>query len=899
MEALLILLCLWVFLLPLVAAIKAFSLQGKLDDLRRQLAQAHARLAKLENERRTPDATRTGEEAAAKVSASPPVEFRPREFSLPPVSPPEREPEPVSPPPLPPRPVETAPEKTGPPPLPVPSVARKRPELSLEQFIGKKVFAWVGGLALFIGILFFVKYAFERNLIPPAVRVAAGYVCGAGLVTGGWLKRRGAYAVLAQTLSATGILTLYGVTYAAHAVYDFPAFATAPAFAWMACVTALAIALAAATRAQVTAVLGMLGGFLTPVLLSTGEDRAVFLFSFLAILNAGILAVTRRHGWFLLAPLAAAGTAILEMAWVLRHFESGQYAHDARLLGVLGLLWLFPGMFLAGWRRKDPTPSGLAVVLLVFQSLLAGWYLTTCPGAGARPAEVFGCLLALPLFLVPPSLHDRRLRAAPSLAGYALFPILLTWLANAYRPEMAPATAVILLIYGAAHSGWAVRQNRLPEASASTGPDHPLKPPAPWAAIPSGAPAILLFGEIIQRTPPPHAGVPYPFAFLYTAWLLALAGVAGPALPTFRAVTPFLALAGALHFHLCRHFAFPPEQAQGANLLWKMLFALLFCLWPFATRARSQERRAPWIVAAMAPVAHFPLIFRDARTLWPDLQPGFIPLLCGVLPISGLLAVLRSPAPRADVRRSRVLWFSAAALTFVTLCVAVQWKREWLTLGLALEGLALLWLHLRIPHPGLRATAVALQVVAFVRLALNPAVLSYHQVAEKPWLAWHLHIYTLTAATMLLGARWLKPPHDLIGKINPRPGLQAGAGVLLFLMMNLQITEWFARPGDSVSLFAPGGFARGVTFTIAWGLYALALLALGFRVRLGPVRYAGIGLLGATLLKLFLIDLAGLESVYRIAAFIIVALIALAASFLYQRLSRDRTGEKPAPGEAP
>ena len=74
-----------------------------------------------------------------------------------------------------------------------------------------------------------------------------------------------------------------------------------------------------------------------------------------------------------------------------------------------------------------------------------------------------------------------------------------------------------------------------------------------------------------------------------------------------------------------------------------------------------------------------------------------------------------------------------------------------------------------------------------------------------------------------------------------------------------------------------------MTYSIAWGLFALTLIIIGFLSGARGARYAGTGLLGFTLLKVFVHDLAALDSIYRIAALIGVALIALAASFLYQR----------------
>ena len=97
--------------------------------------------------------------------------------------------------------------------------------INWEQFIGAKLFAWLGGLALFLAVALFVKYSFEHDLIPASVRVAIGFVFGAGLVVGGLKIPREKYAVTAQTLIAVGIVSLYAVTFSCRSIYHFEFFA--------------------------------------------------------------------------------------------------------------------------------------------------------------------------------------------------------------------------------------------------------------------------------------------------------------------------------------------------------------------------------------------------------------------------------------------------------------------------------------------------------------------------------------------------------------------------------------------------------------------------------------------------------------------------------------------------
>ena len=99
-----------------------------------------------------------------------------------------------------------------------------------------------------------------------------------------------------------------------------------------------------------------------------------------------------------------------------------------------------------------------------------------------------------------------------------------------------------------------------------------------------------------------------------------------------------------------------------------------------------------------------------------------------------------------------------------------------------------------------------------------------------------------------------------------------------------------------------GNFARDMSYSIAWALFALLLLIVGIRKRIAATRYAGLALLGITVVKLFFHDLSQLDQLYRIGAFIAVAVIAILASFLYQRFlaaatknNETNTAVSPAP----
>src|ERR1041385_4169766 len=234
-----------VLILPFVALAKANRAKRGVDDLVK-------RLSSLENELRNlrPQTVSAAQPEAPVAAPEPKLETVPP--SIPPMTPAAVVSKPTpEPPPIPAELLKRS----------APQIARpSKPPIDWEQFMGAKLFAWIGGLALFLGVAFFVKYSFEHNLIPPELRVAIGFLVGIVLVGGGVLLKRKENVITAQTLCATGILILYAVTFACRAFYHFSFFGLIPTFVLMALITTAAFLLAVRMNALVVAILGMVGG---------------------------------------------------------------------------------------------------------------------------------------------------------------------------------------------------------------------------------------------------------------------------------------------------------------------------------------------------------------------------------------------------------------------------------------------------------------------------------------------------------------------------------------------------------------------------------------------------------------------------------------------------------------
>jgi uncharacterized membrane protein len=179
-----------------------------------------------------------------------------------------------------------------------------------------------------------------------------------------------------------------------------------------------------------------------------------------------------------------------------------------------------------------------------------------------------------------------------------------------------------------------------------------------------------------------------------------------------------------------------------------------------------------------------------------------VPLAFALPSLLGLLVVLKCTSPTSPARNAQLALFGGAALFFITLIFPIQFDRQWITVGWALEGAALCWLFHRVPHPGLRLTGVVLLVVIFARLALNPTVLSYHPHAAFPILNWYLYTYGLATVCLFAAGRFLAPPRQFVLGSNVLPLLYTLGTVLAFLIVNIEIADYFSAPGATALTFA-------------------------------------------------------------------------------------------------
>ena len=177
---------------------------------------------------------------------------------------------------------------------------------SIEFAVASTWLLRLGVVILVMGIGFFLRYSIEHGWLAPTARVALAILAGLGLTIGGSRLLGSPYNLLGQGLIGGGIATLYFSVFAAVNFYHL--IGVLPAFALMALVTLAAGVMAVRFDSMLIAVLGIIGGYGTPIMLSGGPTNFIGLFSYMLVLGCGILGISLKKNWHLLNYLGCACT---------------------------------------------------------------------------------------------------------------------------------------------------------------------------------------------------------------------------------------------------------------------------------------------------------------------------------------------------------------------------------------------------------------------------------------------------------------------------------------------------------------------------------------------------------------------------------------------------------------
>lgn len=772
----------------------------------------------------------------------------------------------------------------APPPVPpVPRPPRKSPfaDLSFESLVGGKLPIWVGGISLVFAGFFLVRYTIDAGLFGPGARSVTATIFAAAMIAiselGGRIPKIGASFTadprVAQSLAGAGVATLYGTLYMAAEIYGLVG--TGTAFLLVVVTTVIAFALSL-RHGPPTALMGLIGGFAAPWVAGMGASNLPTLLLYLAVFIAALfgLAVWRRWLWLLV--LASGGG----LAWSLAMLVSAN--SDLGLLG--GFIAVTGGGAILAAKRLGPASGVWAQIARYAPMALALVQL-----ALLLPKMEFSILgwifyFALSALAIALAWRDRML--LPIVAGALLVvlgPLALAWDANAASQTNIGITLAITALFGAAGH---IRARRSPDTA------------TPWAIIGLTAPVLCWFTASLSH----NVGADHLWAGLAILAALPAAFTAFEWHSKQRstAVQPWATGAAALMLWIAAILLIDEDWSAS----YSAAIALAVAAWSKVTGGKW-ERRLSWIPlgAAMVLASAFSWQFFDA--VGASLS-GTGAVLDRLPPISDaarttlvpalLIAAIAWATVFATGRRTRALAFivgGAGVAAFAWLLgkqvADIVSPSDFIRLGFAERAVftQLLfvggWLTLRQfvarpDWPSLRITGFVLSGLALFRFIWFDLVV--HNPIMDPQSVGPVPVANLLTGHLALVALWLwllarNVPERLIVTVRC---LSLGTMILTMLATIRQAVQ-----GNLVS---GAGIETGENYLYSAGLLALAIawLALGISRRSKLLRVAGLSLLTAVTLKVFLIDAAALTGLLRILSFLGLGIALIGIGWAYGRL---------------
>ncbi len=675
--------------------------------------------------------------------------------------------------------------QTAPPPL------FRFPQLSgeLELLIGTSWLNRIGVIAIIAAAAFFLKYAFDNNWIGPGGRVGLTLLAGVVLVFGGERYQRRGLPTFGQGLTGGGIAILYLGVFAAFEIYRLIGFA--PAFALMVLITASATLLALRYDSKVIALLSLVGGFATPLILGDGGDGAggpakpvtAALYAYFLALDAGGYALVRYKRWAWLGGVVLAGALLTPVI----------VTFGARPNPSAALVY-----FLVVTAAALALSATTALVSLAWVALAGGFILG--PLAGAWEVTTTSPLVALGYFVVV-TLGAMALAVRYQWRGVALAALLAGTLAG-------------IAFGNRAASGWAI---------------------FPYLALVGGSALYTAIRHEWRRI----------------EWIAAVA--------TGGAAT--LAAAGA---------RFVPAL-PGATAVF-LTFSLTTAL---ASRRRPEVRLGTAILAAATYGGTLLLILgtRDLQAL-------------AALALSAYHVVVGRVLLRRTYPQLTILVLAGLALTFLTVAVPLKLQAEAIPLAWSIEAVVLAWAAGRLRNTWAGRAAAIVGALAGARLLLyeTPLIAQAGLVATLPGVAFGVGVAALgLSAYFTRSVEWSRDEERYIPA-----GFVAAAAALLLWWGGWEINGLGERG-------AIGAGSKQVLLSAWFTLYGFALVVAGIVKEVPSLRWAGIGLLGVTIGKVFFVDLSQVEIVFRILSLLVLGVLLVVASLVYGRY-RTRLGTPAAKG---
>ena len=605
--------------------------------------------------------------------------------------------------------------------------------------------------------------------------------------------------------------------------------------------------------------------------LSTGDIAPAALWALallLAILNAGMFVESAASRVPSLSQVGSVlSWAILALWWretagVVGVLPSLAVLTGLSLITLAGHAWAFHHVR-AGDRADDHDQFGRGLYLglvghlfLLFVALNREWSLPPWP--------LFATLGVLALATSITSLTVRAPVLHVASVGAAGL-VLIAWTATASVMPWTLTGLFASAVLSAYALGWIVVARR------ANGDG--------WARV--GAAVALFSGEFAVMAASGAPG-PAPFVAVLAMHVINVVVLLGLTLQSGWKYVPAGTLAVAWLAVLQWQFREGEIEQWNELLVLAAAYYATFTVYALVAGPRRREDREPWLVALAAAV----MAFFAAREAF---ERGNLEWMIGVVPVveglvtAVLLRALLKLERTGERDMTRLALVAGVALGFVTVAIPLQLDHQWITIGWALEAAALAWLYQRVPHRGLLIACAVLSAAVFARLAVNPEVWTYEPRGTLRIFNWYLYTYLLAALSMFGSAWFLSRTNDRVASL-PRLShvLPAGAVILLFILLNIEIADYYAT-GPEIAFRFGVTVSQDLTYTIGWLTFGMLLLIAGIYLHNRPARVTAVTLIAVTTLKCFLYDLKSLEGLYRIGSFVGLAIALAVVSLLLQK----------------
>jgi uncharacterized membrane protein len=742
-----------------------------------------------------------------------------------------------------------------------------------ERYVGGRLLIWIGGIALALAGIFLVRYSIQIGLIGPTVRMIVAGIFGLLLVAAAEVARARPGAMpdprIPQALVGAGILVLYATPYGALVLYQL--ISNQAATILMIAVT-LGALLLSLRHGMPAAILGLVGGFATPALVGDPHSSAVPLLSYLGLLDLALFAIAWRRSW----TWVAAGAVALSFAWSFYLVPAP--VPDA-LAGGLFVVALSIGASLLrageGWQLDFIRPVGIGLVQI---ALLVG---RTDLGL---PAWGLFAVLALAAILLSGRRREFELLPVFALALALVLLAVKTVDKDALVPLVAPGIAAL---FGLSALAGAWRSRR----------------PFLWAAI--GAAAFAAPFVILR--------VSWPELLLRHGWGAVAAGLAvGPFLLAWIArpkeegmaalrvsAAAILLLLGLAVFDLvpadlrpaswlllAAGTAYAAQRLADRGLAWLGLAAAAFAsIWAMSLVPGLWDTLGQSIagIPALATGLPSPLIALEALVLpaallflaWHWLPPFDPAPRRALLTVAGLFLVAAAYVLAKQVfhLESRAD-FAARGFAERMILTQILFLAGWLLGG---GRIRLPWLdEAQVRTIGTILTALAAaRLVWFDMLVDNPALVA-QRVGTLP-------VVNLLLPAFLLSAFWL-----YAARRRADGEILSGTWLVLFLASLIAGLMLMVRQAFQGAVLT--GPALPVSefygYSLAGLLLSIALLLSGVRLPDKALRIAGLALLTATIVKVFVFDAAALEGIWRILSFLGLGIALIGIGKVYSTVLR-------------